>query len=245
MENNNTEIRIYEKKSQIKKFLLKKWLELATIAIEDHGIFVVAISGGKTPLEFYQELANYKEFTDWDKVYFFIVDERFVKPGHKDHNFTNIEKELFQKISKFNPVIHSIDTSFENVEHAASSYNSDLSEFFKQHNNLNYFDLVLLGIGEDGHIASLFPDTPALEEDKKLVTFSKPKTAKYDRITLTYPIINNSQNVIFVAIGEKKAVVIKDLIENAESNLPASKIEPLNGTLYFVIDSLAASKIFY
>lgn len=242
-EESNTEIRIYKKKELISQYLINKWTELAKNAINDHGLFVVAISGGSTPLEFYKQLSTNKDFSDWDKVCFFIVDERFVPPGNQDHNYTNIKKYLFDNIEGDVPIVFSVDTSLKSAELAAQEYNNQLVEFFKQNKKIKNFDLILLGIGEDGHTASLFPGTDALLETEKFVATSKPKKAAYERITLTYPVINNARIIIFIATGEKKSTIIKDIIMNENSDLPASKVEAQNGMLFFLLDSLAASAL--
>jgi 6-phosphogluconolactonase len=237
------EIKIFDNNEEINSFLIKRIKKIINYSTKENKFCTIALSGGNTPILFYHELSRQTDI-NWDNVHFFIVDERFIPIGHKDNNFTNIKKTLFDYIKIPVSNIHFVVTNTGNLLESSEKYNLELKSFFKlnQSNPLPVFDLIILGLGTDGHTASLFPGTDALIEKNKLATFSKPENISYERITLTIPVINNSKNIIFLVTGKDKKDIVKKILAE-KANLPAAKINPENGKLFFILDKFSASEI--
>lgn len=229
--------------NEVSEFLIKEWKLYQKEALNNKNYFTVALSGGKTPKYFYKKLAEQKDKFKWEKTYIFMVDERYVSSIHIDNNYKMIKENLFNKINIPEKNIFSINTQLS-LNKSVIDYENRIKNFFK-HQSLPSFDLVLLGIGNDGHTASLFPKNKILKETKKIVASVKNKNINHKRITLTYPIINNTKNIIFLVTGEKKAHIIKKIIENKNKNYPASRINPINGNLLFLLDEYASKELIY
>ena len=226
---------IFPDSSKLFDYLLKQWLEWAQQAIEARGQFTVALSGGKTPLAFYKKLISLNDARLWPHTHIFQVDERFVPANHHENNFQMIKEHLLNHVPAQS---HPIKTSKAQVAQAAAAYEKDLQHFFKQPPR---FDLIILGIGEDGHTASLFPDDPsALEKNKWVVATQNHAMA--ERISLTLPVINQARQIIFLVTGANKAGIIRRMIMN-KTTLPAAQVQPMDGQLSYVLDQAAAAKI--
>jgi 6-phosphogluconolactonase len=236
------EIIILKSIEQIADVAIAKWTEISEKAIKTKGVFTVALSGGRTPVVLYQKLSQIKSLP-WDKTHIFMVDERFVPYESDENNFRMISQTLLYHLHIPAKNIHPISTSEILPEGSAAKYERVLLSCFKLlTNEPPRFDLMLLGIGEDGHTASLFPDTPALKEKSSLVVaVTLPDKAEKERITLTFPVINNTENILFLASGKNKAKSIKEVIETENSLLPAAMVKPKNGKLIFLLDQEAAS----
>ncbi len=223
-------------------FVVEKWKEISRIAIKRKGRFDAALSGGTTPVTLYQKLADIGKALQWDKTHIFIVDERFVPFNDDKSNYKMILSTLLDAVEIPKENIHPISTSEDSPRAAALTYEQEMiSHFDLLQNNYPEFDLILLGIGEDGHTASLFPNSPALNETEHLTASVSPgDPAKKERITITFPVINNSKNVFFLVSGTNKAKVINKISGNDRS-LPATNISPAKGTLFFLLDKDAAS----
>lgn len=236
---NNKEILVFENSDQIVESAIKKWTEIADNAIKQRGMFTVALSGGSTPVKLYKELSG----TDlkWDKTHIFIVDERFVPFDHSDSNFRMINETLLSKIDILEQNIHPVPTEKDSPDESATSYENEMVSFFNlSSSNVPEFDLVLLGLGDDGHTASLFPGSSALAENDRLaVSVIPPDKSGHERITITFPVINRSRNIFFLVTGSNKAKVAKDVLENENSNLPAASVRPFKGRLFFLLDQNA------
>ena len=183
--------------------------------------FTIALSGGSSPTSFYKKLALLD--VDWSRVCLFFVDERKVRPGNPESNFRMIEETLLSRITIPRKNICPVNVSYRKVEDCALSYEEKLKAFFNGAKVV--FDLVLLGIGPDGHTASLFPGRSELKETKRLVIPSHaPARFKIrERITLTLPVINNARNRFFIVSGEAKASVIKGVLKG-DQLYPASLV---------------------
>ncbi len=242
MARSDKEILIFEEISKMSDYAVNKWTETAENAVKERGGFTVALSGGKTPINLYQKLAE-KHTLPWNKTDVFMVDERFVPYESKENNFRMINELLLLHVNIPSKNIHPIITSDASAHDSASKYEHTLTAFFRKEScSMPEFDLILLGIGDDGHTASLFPDTPSLKESSCLVIAVSPEDeSRKDRITLTFPVINNSRNIIFLASGINKAGVIKEVIEDNNSQLPASIVRPEKGKLIFLLDESAGS----
>ena len=235
------EILAFKNIEQIIDYAVGQWTELAEKAIKERGRFTAALSGGRTPVNLYKALAEEKGLP-WDRTHIFIVDERFVPFDHKDSNYRMINSTLLKQIEIPAENIHPVITDEKTPVLSAERYENEIQSFFNTiKNGTPQFDLVLLGIGGDGHTASLFPDTPALKETRRLTAaVTPPDESMKERISLTLPVINNAGSIFFMAAGEDKAGVIKEIIED-NSTLPAAMVRPESGKLVFLLDEGAAS----
>jgi 6-phosphogluconolactonase len=219
-----------------------KFSELAENAISALGRFVVALSGGSTPKRMFQQLAT--KHLDWRHIHLFWVDERCVPPEHPDSNYGMTAEVLLNHIEIPGENIHRIQGELA-PEPAAANYEKELLNFFD--GRLPVFDLILLGLGADGHMASLFPGSPALSEENHWVTavdHKKPPLPMVDRITLTYPVLMSSENLLFLVSGAEKAAVLFEIISQNPSSehIPATKLAYQKATSW-IVDQEAASGI--
>jgi 6-phosphogluconolactonase len=221
------------------------FVDISRNCIISKGRFIVAIPGGSTPRRFYTLLSShcYREKVDWRYVYFFWTDERCVPKEYEDSNFRGAFETLLSKLQIPEENIHRIKGE-EEPEKAAIEYEEDLREFFGK-TALPVFDLVILGVGEDGHIASLFPGSSSLEETGRLAIPVFTEKQKRHRVTLTLPVLNNSTQILFLVAGHSKAdIVYKILGEKIErARYPAGLIDPGQGTLIWLIDKEAAKRL--
>ena len=238
-------VSVFDDENQMLKFLVKKWEDIAHERIERSGYFTVALSGGKTPIVFYRKLTEWENKSFWKRTYIFLVDERFVPSEDKDSNYKMLRETLLGKIPIPQENIHPITTEKGSLEALAREYEEDLKSFFKvSKGQFPNFDLILLGIGEDGHTASLFPGSKALSKRRHLTAAVVADETRHNRITLTLPIINHAEHVIFFVTGANKAPVLKKIIAGDDPSLPASLVRPTTGNLLFVIDREAGSQLY-
>ena len=211
----------------------------ARAAIAKRGVFYVALAGGSTPKGLYQKLATspYLEQLDWARVHLFFGDERCVPATHDDSNFKMARQAMIDLIPIPAENVHRMPTESGEPAEVALSYAETLQRVMQD----QPFDLVLLGLGPDGHIASLFPDTPALDVTDSLTT--SVYVEKFDswRVTLTYPVINAARQVIVFISGEAKAAIVKDLTSEAVSGLPVQRLAP-NAEYFWFMDRAAAGQ---
>ena len=233
---------IFENAFSLTDHLFKMWISIARQSIEQKNRFTVALSGGRSPMEFYCKLSNMKDFDLWKRTHVFLGDERFVPHDDPKSNFKMIKENLLDFVSIPPENIHPIATDLKNVELAADQYKNELVQFFEFKENAPCFDLILLGIGSDGHTASLFPDDEQVDDAGRLVLPVSLPHLKEDRISLTLPVINNARNVISLVLGAGKADIVKKIIKE-RSNIPASKVELKNGQLTYLLDNEAAQKL--
>jgi len=232
---------IYKTKSELLKDLAEYIITIGEKAIAENGCFNFVLTGGNSPKELYTMLAvDYREKLDWTKVYFFIGDERNVPPGHESYNGLMARHSIIDPLNVAADHVFFVDTT-QAPQKAAIEYAKEISTHFKGA-DLS-FDLILLGMGDDAHTASLFPGTEVL--GNKDVTVDSVYVEKLDtyRITFTAPLINKAKNVAFLVFGESKAEAIKHVIEDQTKNTqlyPSQLIDPIDGSLTFFIDSEAA-----
>ncbi|NOX97462.1 MAG: 6-phosphogluconolactonase [Nitrospirae bacterium] len=239
---NKREILIFENRDKLADSVLGKWREISGRAIKDRDCFTVAVSGGKAPVGFYRKLAACKSDLPWDKTHIFLVDERFVPFDDAESNYGMIRDEFLHQVEIPAANVHPIPTGKETPRAAAEQYEKELKTFFQlREGEFPVFDLVMLGIGEDGHTASLFPGTPALVENKRLAIETELGTLKHRRISLTLPVINKAGKIIFLVAGGNAAGVFKKVIEEKNSRLPAAMVVPEKGELLFMVDEEASS----
>lgn len=236
------ELKIFDNLNDISDFAVKKWTELSEKAIKDSDRFSVALSGGKTPVTLYRKLSKVQDLP-WNKTDIFIVDERFVPPESDDSNFRMIREVLLDHISIPAENIHSVTTLNISLHDAALQYEREIRiSFGISDDAVPSFDLILLGIGDDGHTASLFPAGSELNELNRLIlSVNPPDITRSERISMTFRLINNAKNIIFLSTGADKSIVIKEVIEDRNSTLPAALVNPRKGDLIFLFDNEAAS----
>ena len=203
--------------------------------------FSICLSGGQTPKLLYQTLAqpDFAKLIPWSKVHFFWGDERFVPKNNDLSNYKMVKMALLDHVPIPQSNIHAVNTDLSEASLAASAYEEDLQSFYgskilKPEQAL--FDVTLLGLGNDGHIASLFPNTDVLKEKSAWVK-AVLGLNKEDRITLTYPALQSSQSVAFLVTGTEKSAIIKDVLDG-DTDLPAGKLKP-EGNLFWFLDQTA------
>ena len=219
-----------------------EFLQRARTAIQGSGRFTVALSGGTTPKHLYSLLAT-QAGSPWDKMRFFFSDERHVPPDHADSNFRMANESLFSQAPIPKENIYRVPAEIPDADNAAQSYEQTLRQFFQLEDDaLPRFDLILLGMGPDGHTASLFPGTAALHEDERLVAANWVEKFKTWRLTFTYPVINNAAAVLVMATGEEKQEALLQVLQGRPDpeNYPAQGIQPTNGSLLWLVDQAAA-----
>lgn len=205
---------------------------------QTEGRFSVVLSGGSTPKPVHRLMAANKDI-DWDRIHVFWGDERTVPPQHPDSNYRMACETLLDEIEIPQENIHRIPTEYE-PEQAAAAYDEILRDYFG--NTQPRFDLVFLGMGDDGHTASLFPQTQALHEPVRWVVANHiPKLDRW-RITLTAPVINMANTVVFLVSGASKADTLREVVNGPYQPdiYPAQFIDPESGQLIWMVDKAAA-----
>ncbi|MHB2018065.1 MAG: 6-phosphogluconolactonase [Candidatus Xenobia bacterium] len=225
-------------------FEMAEWMvKLAHEAIAARGRFTLALSGGSTPRDLYAKLASeeFRNRFDWSKVQFFFGDERSVPPDHKDSNFKMATDAMLSKIPVPPDNVHRMEAERQDRDQAAREYEQVLKKYFAGQ-DFPRFDLVLLGMGPDGHTASLFPGTEALQEKTRWVVPNF--VAKMDtwRMTMTYPLLNAAHLVAFMAAGPDKADMLVNVLQGPEQ-YPCQGVKPTQGQLVWMIDQAASLKL--
>jgi len=242
------EILAYPEAQELSRAAADEFIRLADEALQARGLFVVALAGGSTPKSLYALLAGeeYRSRVPWDKTHFFWGDERHVPPDHNDSNYRMTCEAMLSKVPVPPSNVHRIKSEDPDARRAAAAYETEMRAFFERHNllarGLPRFDLVLLGMGPDGHTASLFPGTHAVRERERWV--AAPWVDKFHtyRITLTPPVINNAACILFFVGGEEKAETLRAVLEGPEEadRYPSQVIQPADGTLRWMVDQAAA-----
>jgi 6-phosphogluconolactonase len=234
-------VNVYESSEELAGVAAREFAARAAEAIEGRGRFTVVLAGGSTPKATYEILArDYRDRIDWSKVHVFFGDERSVPPDHEDSNYRMAREVLLDHV----PVgsVHRMHGELPPDE-AAEAYEQELRDFFGPE-ELPQFDLILLGTGGDGHTASLFPETSALEVHDRRVVANPVLKLETTRITLTVPIINAARAVYFLVAGEGKAEPVAEILEGDSDprEYPASLIQPQDGPVW-MLDRAAASEL--
>ncbi len=231
---------VFAETDEIWQFATERWAAISSRAVEKKGYFAAALSGGKTPVGFYHYLSDVAGLP-WARTHIFLADERFVPPKSPDSNFGMVQGALLGNVPIPGENVHPVPTGEQSVSAAADKYETELKTFFAlPEKGLPVFDLILLGIGEDGHTASLFPGTDAVRERERLVVPVMLGTALHDRITLTLPVINHAANIFFLVSGRRKRAVMRKLRQGHDRTLPAAMVKPEGGSLLFLMDREAA-----
>jgi 6-phosphogluconolactonase len=216
----------------------------AKVCIEQSGRFTIALSGGSSPKRLYELLASdaYRKRIDWKKVYFFFGDERYVPEDHANSNFLMVKKSLFVPLNVSSEQIFAVNTSLQPSD-AAIDYEQRIRMHF--HDNDCRFDLILLGLGDNSHTASLFPHTSVLHEEHALVKEIYVQEVSMYRITFTAPLINAAQCVAFLVYGSSKAEAVANILKGPVNidDYPAQLINPEDGELHWFMDGPAAANV--
>jgi 6-phosphogluconolactonase len=241
-EGGETEICVLDDGPSLVRRVTEAFVERANEAVNERGRFDVALSGGSTPAELYRSLARVRPGPPWEHTHVWFGDERYVPPTHPDSNYRMAHETLLGPLGLSDERVHRVETELE-PEVAATRYDDELRAAFPA--GVPHFDLVLLGIGEDGHCASLFPDTAALDERMRLVVANwVPKLAMH-RITITFPVLEAAHAVWVLAVGERKASILREVLDGPADprRLPVQAARPKHGQLVWWVDAAAAAEL--
>jgi 6-phosphogluconolactonase len=218
-------------------------------AVHDRGRFTVALSGGSTPRDFYALLANeeagYRNQLAWDKLHFFWGDERHVPPDDAESNYKMAYEAMLSKVPVPAGNIHRIAAEMPDAEEAARAYEAELRQFFQADSGPPRFDLALMGLGPDGHTASLFPQTAALHEKERWVVSNWVQKLHTHRITLTAPLLCQALEVLFLVAGGDKAIALRDVLHGPyhPDQWPAQIFRNCSAQVVWIVDQLAARQL--
>jgi 6-phosphogluconolactonase len=239
------EVHVFSSDADLFHAAAQEFVNLANDAIRAKGSFTVALAGGSTPKGMHTLLATeFSSAITWQKVFFFWGDERHVPPDHPDSNYRMAYETLLSKVPVDPAKVFRMHSENPDANAAAIEYEQTLSTAFRlQRLELPRFDLILLGLGPDGHTASLFPGTAALRERSRLVVANRVEKFGTDRITFTLPVLNHAANVNFLVAGKDKAAALESVFDpNSDSNnFPAKLVQPRHGRLVWMLTEDAAS----
>jgi len=241
----NPKIRIFKDIESLSHDAAILFAEQATKAIAERNKFLVALNGGSTPDRLFQLLATeYRDKVAWDKVHVFWGDERCVPPDDSGSNYKQAKDALFSHVPIPGTNIHRVKGELEPAD-AATDYANVLKEYASSPFDFPRFDIVYLGIGEDGHTASLFPHSPVDVTEPALPVTAQYQDRPANRVTLTQLVFNQARVIAFMATGEKKAVTLAEILSGRYNPelYPAQRIEPKDGKLIWLVDEDAASKL--
>jgi 6-phosphogluconolactonase len=256
LEKDGAQIRVYQDSQELALKAARRFARLADQYVIGCNRFTVALSGGSTPKAMFSLLAEtpFVETIPWSSIYFFWGDERSVPPDHADSNYRMTQETLLAKVPVPRKNIFRVPAELPDANQAAQQYSDTLINFFFKTidpgataplSNVPRFDLVFLGMGPDGHTASLFPHTTALHNDMDIVVANYVEKFGAYRITLTAKTINNARNVTFLAAGQDKAETLHKVLEGERDpeTYPSQLIHPTKGTLLWLTDEAAASRL--
>lgn len=216
--------------------------DIAKKAISSSGTCAISLSGGSTPKALYGLLATpqWSAQIAWGHVHLFWGDERCVPINHPESNYGMVQRELLSRVPIPEKNIHRFPVELTEPDTIAAKYEESIHEFFGS--GVPRFDLVLLGLGENGHTASLFPHCPALKETKRLIVADWVEEVKANRLTMTLPLINAARQIVFLVSGAGKAQVLQDVLHGPQQpeQLPAQSVAPSSGKLTWLADEDAA-----
>jgi len=245
----NTEVRVLPDGAAIATRCAQRFVEIAIAAVREKGSFHVALAGGSTPKILYSLLVEeptLRSQVPWNKMHVFFGDERHVGPDDAQSNFCMARETMFSKSPLRPEQVTRIKGEYPEAEDGAKEYDQAIRTYFKlSEGQFPRFDLVLLGMGNEGHTLSIFPGTKALRENRRIAVHNWVGKVLMDRITLTAPAVNNAANVIFMVTGADKAPALTAVLERfyEPDQLPAQLIQPLNGNLLWLVDSAAGSML--
>jgi 6-phosphogluconolactonase len=242
-------VRILPDGTTMAKEAAEELVRTAENAVKQHGRFTIALAGGSTPKALYHLLVEdpaLRNRVPWDKMGVFFGDERHVGPGHPDSNFQMATDALLSKAPLKPEQVKRIKGEYADTEQAAREYEAEIRNYFQLRvGEFPRFDLILLGMGNEGHTLSLFPGTKALHETERVVTNNWVGKLFTERITLTAPAANHAANIMFLVTGSDKALALKAVLEGPyePEQLPAQMIRPANGNLLWLVDTAAGAML--
>lgn len=239
------QVRVFPSADELFKAAAETFCKLGSDAIRERGKYTVALSGGSTPRGLHHQLVtNFSAHLPWNKVFFFWGDERHVPPDFPESNFRMAKETLLSQLPIPANNIFRMPGEIPDANQGAGLYEDTLREFF--HPAPGHFpslDFNLLGMGPDGHTASLFPGTKALDEKQRWVVGNWVPQHDTWRITLTYPVINSSRVVMFLISGEQKAEMVRKALKDPSANLPCQGVRPASGELLWYLGEGAGAKL--
>jgi 6-phosphogluconolactonase len=244
-----SDLKAFPDREALSRAAAETFLRLAADATRDFGVFTVALAGGSTPRRAYEIIAQtWRDAPggplDWNRVHLFWGDERHVPPSHPESNYRTANETLIRHVPVPAANVHPISAELPDAGKAAAYYEEELRGFFQlRAGELPRFHLILLGMGADGHVASLFPETEVLEVDDRLVAANWVEMLEAWRITLTLPVLNDTANLVVMVAGSEKSDTLRRVIEGPHTPplLPAERLKPGAGTLLWLADKEAAS----
>ena len=242
-------VRILDDLQAIARAAADEFIAQCRQAIKDHDEFTVALSGGSTPKALHavlvQQSTKDPKLIDWSRVQVFFGDERHVPPDHPDSNFRMANETLLSKVPIPKQNVHRVHCENPDAAQAAAEYDAELVRAFHlKTNGFPRFDLILLGMGPDGHTASLFPKTEALNELPKRVVANWVEKFNTWRVTFTRPTINSAASVMLMVAGEDKAAALAEVMNNGRPEMyPVKYVKPTNGRLIWLVDRAAAKLV--
>jgi 6-phosphogluconolactonase len=243
----SVEIRVSTTPQELFEAAAEVVVHTAKDAVEQRGRFTIALSGGSTPKSLFNLLAtNARTVLPWDRMFFFWGDERHVPPTDPESNYRMAEEAMLSKIPVAAGNVFRIPAENPDAAAAADAYEQTLRKFFQLGpGEIPIFDLILLGMGPDGHTASLFPGSAGLQEKNRLAIANWVDKLKTSRLTLTLPVLNAARCVAFLVSGTDKAAVLKTVLEEdaPAEQYPSKLIRPNNGKLIWLVDRAAASDL--
>lgn len=246
--NANADLLVLSDSDELARAAAERFVNQSIEAVRGKGVFTVALSGGSTPKRLYELLADpdepFREQLPWDKTHFFWTDERHVPPDHSDSNYRMVNEAMLSCVPVPKENLHRMPGENPSASEAADEYEKTLRTFFKLNGgNLPRFDLILLGLGADGHTASIFPGSEVLRQKRRLVAAPWVEKLKSYRITITPPVINNGALILFLVSGLEKAGILRDVLQGVADPVryPAQLVKPTNGRLLWLADNAAAT----
>jgi 6-phosphogluconolactonase len=240
-----TKVEIFSGLEDLSRAAAVRFTGLARERVQQGKVFTAALSGGSTPRIFLEMLANteFSQRIQWESVHLFQVDERCVPPDRLQSNYRMIHGTLLRPVPGAADNFHRMKAELEDREAASAEYEAEiLSVFAPPEGRLPCFDLIFLGLGSDGHTASLFPGSTALAETSKWVCPNYVEKLQMHRLTLTYPVLNAASEIMFLVAGAGKAEILRQVLEGPReaTQFPAQGIQPAEGSLNWYLDRAAA-----
>ena len=240
-----SDIRIFKDLEKLSRHAANIFVEQAAGSIAEHDRFLIALNGGNTPTRLFQLLAEeYKDKVNWNKVHVFWGDERCVPPDDPGSSYGQARDALLSHVPIPDSNVHRVNTSLSPVE-AAKDYSYTLSSFASPPLDVPRFDLIYLGMGEDGHTASLFPNSTVHATETVVPVTAHYQDRPANRVTMTQLVFNQAHKIVFMATGEKKAVTLAEVLSDRynPAQYPAQRIDPKDGELIWLVDEAATSKL--
>lgn len=239
-------VHVFENLDKMAEFIALRFIQKTVNEEINNRQTCIALSGGNTPKTLFRMLSSqsYKDKVNWPHIHLFWVDERCVAPHDQQSNYKMVYDNLLRRISIPDTNVHRIKGE-EEPETACQNYATEIREVVPHADNLPRFDWILLGIGDDGHTASLFPNAKTLKEVKKVCVVAEHPVTSQKRVSLTLPVLNNSKIVTFMVSGNSKREVVRKLVCKKEDYIqyPAALVQPHQGILELCLDKAAAIEI--